>query len=188
MRSFGLTSAHGSPSREGSSGADAGTPLLLLVVQPGSAGARRPRSWWCLEAARRAVRRVRCLDHRRARRHDPWCSTGKRARRRLEPARIGLGLGGFPLPATTLSTTRGGFATGDPGVSPDRTRTGRPPRTCRSLCHVELFLFMAPSSLGAPALAEARGGRLLRAARTRRTTRRDPKERPRFGDAVAGGT
>jgi hypothetical protein len=49
--------------------------------------------------------------------------------------------------------THGGFATGDPGVSPDRTRTGRPPRTCRSLCHAELLLFMAPSSLGALVLS-----------------------------------
>src|ERR687895_864163 len=54
-----------------------------------------------------------------------------------------------PRFAPGLSTTHGGFTTGDPGISPDRTRTGRPPRTCRSLCHVELLLFMAPSSLGA---------------------------------------
>jgi hypothetical protein len=54
-----------------------------------------------------------------------------------------------PRFAPGLSTTHGGLATGDPGVSPDRTRTGGPPRTCRSLCHVELLSSMAPSSLGA---------------------------------------
>ena len=32
-----------------------------------------------------------------------------------------------PRFAPGLSTTHGGFATGDPGISPDRTRTGRPP-------------------------------------------------------------
>jgi hypothetical protein len=32
-----------------------------------------------------------------------------------------------PRFAPGLSTTHGGFATGDPGVSPDRTHTGRPP-------------------------------------------------------------
>ena len=31
-----------------------------------------------------------------------------------------------PRFAPGLSTTHGGFTTGDPGVSPDRTRTGRP--------------------------------------------------------------
>ena len=37
-----------------------------------------------------------------------------------------------PRFAPGLSTTHGGFTTRDPGVSPDRTHTGRPPRTCRS--------------------------------------------------------
>ena len=37
-----------------------------------------------------------------------------------------------PRFAPGLSTTHGGIATGDPGVSPDRTHTARPPRTCRS--------------------------------------------------------
>jgi hypothetical protein len=37
-----------------------------------------------------------------------------------------------PRFAPGLSTAHGGIATGDPGVSPDRTHTGRPPRTCRS--------------------------------------------------------
>jgi hypothetical protein len=32
-----------------------------------------------------------------------------------------------PRSAPSLSTTHGGFTTGDPGVSPDRTHTGRPP-------------------------------------------------------------
>jgi hypothetical protein len=32
-----------------------------------------------------------------------------------------------PRFAPGLSTTHGGFTTGDPGISPDRTRTGRPP-------------------------------------------------------------
>ena len=33
-----------------------------------------------------------------------------------------------PAPLRTgLSTTHGGIATGDPGISPDRTHTGRPP-------------------------------------------------------------
>ena len=32
-----------------------------------------------------------------------------------------------PRSAPGLSTTHGGIATGDPGVSPDRTHTGRPP-------------------------------------------------------------
>ena len=32
-----------------------------------------------------------------------------------------------PRFAPGLSTTHGGFTTGDPGVSPDRTHTGRPP-------------------------------------------------------------
>jgi hypothetical protein len=44
-----------------------------------------------------------------------------------------------PRFAPGLSTTHGSFATGDPGVSPNRTRTGRPPRTCRSLCHAGLL-------------------------------------------------
>ena len=37
-----------------------------------------------------------------------------------------------PRFAPGLSATHGGFTTRDPGISPDRTRTGRPPRTCRS--------------------------------------------------------
>jgi hypothetical protein len=32
-----------------------------------------------------------------------------------------------PRFAPGLSATHGGFTTGDPGISPDRTRTGRPP-------------------------------------------------------------
>ena len=32
-----------------------------------------------------------------------------------------------PRFAPGLSTTHGGFTTGDPGISPDRTHTGRPP-------------------------------------------------------------
>ena len=32
-----------------------------------------------------------------------------------------------PRFAPGLSTTHGGFTTGDPGISPDRTRTGKPP-------------------------------------------------------------
>jgi hypothetical protein len=35
-----------------------------------------------------------------------------------------------------LSTGPGGFATGDPGVSPDRTLTGWLSRACARLCHV----------------------------------------------------
>src|SRR5208283_4102089 len=36
-----------------------------------------------------------------------------------------------PRSAPGLSTTHGGFATGDLGVSPDRTRTGWLPSACR---------------------------------------------------------
>src|SRR5918994_4257912 len=36
-----------------------------------------------------------------------------------------------PRFAPDLSATHGGLATGDPGISPDRTFTGGPPRACR---------------------------------------------------------
>jgi hypothetical protein len=54
-----------------------------------------------------------------------------------------------PRFAPGLSTTHGGIATGDPGVSPDRTHTGRPPRTCRSYVMRFSFSSWRRSSPGA---------------------------------------
>jgi hypothetical protein len=53
-----------------------------------------------------------------------------------------------------LSTGPGSFATGDPGVSPDRTLTGWLSRACARLRHVRSLAFMAPE------LLDARGFRL----------------------------
>ena len=55
-----------------------------------------------------------------------------------------------------LSTGPGGFTTGDPGVSPDRTFTGWLSRACTRLPHDRSFAFMAPE------LLDARGFRLKR--------------------------
>ena len=52
-----------------------------------------------------------------------------------------------------LSTGPGSFATGDPGVSPDRTLTGWLSRACARLRHVRSLAFMAPE------LLDARGSR-----------------------------
>jgi len=46
-----------------------------------------------------------------------------------------------------LSTEAGGFATGDPGVSPDRTFTGWLSGACARLRHVRSFAFMASELL-----------------------------------------
>jgi hypothetical protein len=60
---------------------------------------------------------------------------------RLHPSRFAPG----------LSTTHGDITTRDPGISPDRTHTGRPPRTCRSVYVISTSLSSwRPSSLGAP--------------------------------------
>jgi hypothetical protein len=53
-----------------------------------------------------------------------------------------------PRFAPGLSTTHGGSATKDPGISPGRTHTGRPSRTSRSLRHDELLLFTTPKQSG----------------------------------------
>ncbi len=45
-----------------------------------------------------------------------------------------------------LSTGPGGFTTGDPGVSPNRTLTGWPSRACTQLRHDSSFAFMASPS------------------------------------------
>ena len=45
-----------------------------------------------------------------------------------------------------LSTGPGGFTTGDPGVSPNRTLTGWPSRACAQLRHDSSFAFMASPS------------------------------------------
>src|ERR671922_1358082 len=53
-----------------------------------------------------------------------------------------------PRFAPGLSTTHGGIATRDPGVSPDRTHTGRPPRLVARLRHDRLRSFTAPEQSG----------------------------------------
>jgi hypothetical protein len=60
-----------------------------------------------------------------------------------------------PRFARGLSTTHGGFTTGDPGVSPDRTHTGRPPRTCRSYVMWSSLTSRRRSSPGAPVQLES---------------------------------
>ena len=54
-----------------------------------------------------------------------------------------------PRFAPGLSTTHGGSATKDPGISPDRTHTGRPSRTSRSYAMTNSLSSQRPSSLGA---------------------------------------
>jgi hypothetical protein len=54
-----------------------------------------------------------------------------------------------------LSTGPGSFTTGDPGVSPDRTRTGWPTRACARLGHGPSFGLKRPAEL-----LDARGLRL----------------------------
>jgi hypothetical protein len=62
-----------------------------------------------------------------------------------------------PRFAPGLSTTHGGIATGDPGVSPDRTHTGRPPRTCRSYVMRFSFSSWRRSSPGALVRCDSAG-------------------------------
>jgi hypothetical protein len=59
-----------------------------------------------------------------------------------------------PRFAPGLSTTHGGFTTGDLGVSPDRTHTGWLPSACRLVSHhnMNLPVVMAPNLLDAPPL------------------------------------
>ena len=67
-----------------------------------------------------------------------------------------------PRFAPGLSTAHGGIATGDPGVSPDRTHTGRPSRTCRSYVMWFSFSSWRQSSPGAPVQGDRHGDELGR--------------------------
>jgi hypothetical protein len=65
-----------------------------------------------------------------------------------------------PRFAPGLSTTHGAVTTGDPAVSPHRTHTGRPLRTCRSINVMTNSLSSwRPSSLGALAHCDSAAGR-----------------------------
>ena len=75
--------------------------------------------------------------------------------------------------APGLSTTHGGIATGDPGVSPDRTHTGRPPRTCRS--YVTWFSF--------PSWRRSSPGALARSDSARRGSPTAPRRPSKSGGA-----
>jgi hypothetical protein len=124
----------------------------------------------------RRVPRCPLLDQERLPRPSPWTNRlgtppGRDRMTTLAQASLTLQTARSHPPrfAPGLSTARGGFATRDLGISPDRTHAGRPPRTCRSLRHVGFPSPMAPSSLGAPVryrsgrgacrLARVHGGR-----------------------------